>query len=153
MKRLRLSENRLVSTNLFLGIKDVLTRKRLYVTMLVVIVLASFIMILPQNLYNTISDDDFVSYMGVGSCDIRLDIQQTDGIDSKTAEIGEHMAADRGIEKYALFTTKVFRTRMEDGTVENVKVELGDHFAFPLQYAKGQNADVGKRNSTVCDQR
>ena len=65
MKRLRLSENRLVSTNLFLGIKDVLTRKRLYVTMLVVIVLASFIMILPQNLYNTISDDDFVSYMGV----------------------------------------------------------------------------------------
>ena len=48
------------------------------------------------------------------------------------------MAADRGIEKYALFTTKVFRTRMEDGTVENVKVELGDHFAFPLQYAKGR---------------
>lgn len=138
VKRLRLSENRLISTNLFLGVKDVLSRKRLYFTMLVVIVLASFIMILPQNLYHTISDDDFVSYMGVGRCDIRLDIQQTEGIDSKTAEIERHMALDRGIEKYALFTTKAFRTRLEDGTVENVKVELGDHAVFPLQYAKGR---------------
>ena len=63
------------------------------------------------------------------------------------------MAADRGIEKYALFTTKVFRTRMEDGTVENVKVELGDHFAFPLQYAKGRMPMSENENSTVCDQR
>lgn len=75
--KLRLSGNRFLPVNLFLGLRDVLKRKRLYATMLAVTVLACFIMVVPQNLYHTISDDRFVTYMGVGLSDIRLDIQQT----------------------------------------------------------------------------
>ena len=60
-----------------LGLKDVLARKGLYLTMTAVIILASFIMIVPQNLYHTISGDDFVTNIGVGKCDLRMDIQQT----------------------------------------------------------------------------
>lgn len=82
---IRLSANRLFSTNFLLGLKDVLARKRLYATMLAVIVLASFIMIVPQNLYHTISGKDFVTYMGVGQCDLRLDIQQVSQLEEKTA--------------------------------------------------------------------
>ena len=62
-----LSESRVVSCNFILGLKDVLARKRLYGTMLAVIILASFIMVVPQNLYHTISGDDFVTYIGVGN--------------------------------------------------------------------------------------
>jgi putative ABC transport system permease protein len=54
-KRLLLSENRFFNPNIFLGVKDVLARKGLYITMLVVLVISAFIMIVPQNLYNTIS--------------------------------------------------------------------------------------------------
>ncbi|MET3696731.1 FtsX-like permease family protein [Bacillus oleivorans] len=49
-KRFTLNGNRLFTTYIFLGIKDVLARKRLYTTMLVVLVISSFIMIVPQNL-------------------------------------------------------------------------------------------------------
>src|SRR5690606_20684929 len=45
--RFALSENRLLNTNIFLGIKDVLSRKRLYATMLAVLVISAFIMIVP----------------------------------------------------------------------------------------------------------
>ena len=52
--------------NFLLAINDVLARKRLYATMLFVIMLSSFIMIVPQNLYHTISGEDFVTYIGLG---------------------------------------------------------------------------------------
>lgn len=135
---MKLSENRVFSANLFLAAKDVLTRKRLYSTMLFIVVLASFIMIVPRNLYHTISDKNFVTYMGVGNCDLRLDIWLTGGINDKTAEIQTAVGADPEISKYALFTTRVFSAVMEDGTMETVKVELGDHSVFPLQYAEGK---------------
>lgn len=136
--KVRLSESKLISTNLFLGINDVLSRKHLYVTMLVVIILASFIMIVPQNLYHTISEDNFVTYIGVGNCDLRLDVQQTSQIDEKTLNIGEYMEADSEIESYALFISKVFQIKLDNGTIENLKVELGDHTVFPLKYIEGR---------------
>ena len=56
-------------------VKDVSERRKLYITMLMVSALASFIMIVPQNLYHTISGSEFITYLGVGNCDIRLDIR------------------------------------------------------------------------------
>ncbi|WP_099469284.1 ABC transporter permease [Konateibacter massiliensis] len=133
-----LSKNRLFDTNIFLGIQDVLTRKRLYATMLAVLVLSAFIIIVPQNLYNTISSKDFILYMGIGSYDMRLDIQQTDDIPQKAAEIARVMESDSDILKYAVFTTKSFQAKTQEGLEENIKIELGDHSLFPIKYAEGR---------------
>ncbi|WP_098747688.1 ABC transporter permease [Paenibacillus sp. EZ-K15] len=142
-KRFNLSGNRLLNTNVFLGIKDVLARKRLYATSLTVLVIAAFIMIVPQNLYNTISSTSFIQYMGIGNYDIRADIQQTDNISEKTAELRNAMSSDRAISKVAVLTTKVFNIKTENGSEENIKIELGDHSVFPIAYSKGR-APVAK---------
>lgn len=133
-----LSKNRLLNTNIFLGVKDVLTRKRLYATMLVILVLSAFIMIVPQNLYNTISSKSFSTYMGIGKCDLRIDIQQTDNISEKAAEIAKTMGSDRSISKYVVLTTKTFNAKTKDGSEERIKIELGDHSVFPLKYSQGR---------------
>jgi len=138
VKHFCLSRNRLFDTNIFLGVKDVLARKGLYATMLVVLVLSAFIIIVPQNLYNTISSKSFITYMGVGSCDIRIDIQQTGNISGKTAEIANAMESDSTVSKYAVLTTKAFKARTEDGSEESVKIELGDHSVFPVKYSGGR---------------
>ncbi|MEC0257228.1 ABC transporter permease [Paenibacillus lautus] len=137
-KRFNLSGNRLLNTNVFLGIKDVLARKKLYATSLTVLVISAFIMIVPQNLYNTISSTSFIEYMGIGNYDIRADIQQTDNISEKTAELRNAMNNDRAISKVAVLTTKAFKIKREDGSEENIKVELGDHSIFPIAYSKGR---------------
>lgn len=137
-KHFCLSKNRLLNTNIFLGVKDILTRKRLYATMLAVLVISAFVIIVPQNLYNTISSEDFISYMGIGKCDLRIDIQQTDNIPEKTAEIVKAMESDGSISKYAVLTTKTFQVEMGDGSDKSIKIELGDHSIFPLEYAKGK---------------
>ncbi|MFO7681012.1 MAG: ABC transporter permease [Chloroflexota bacterium] len=137
-RRFRLSMNKLLGTNVFLGVKDVLARSSLYATMLIVLVLAAFIIIVPQNLHNTISANSFITYMGVGDSDLRFDIQQTDQIAAKAATIAAALERDSDIAKFVVLTTQVFSARLEDGTEARIKVELGDHSVFPLTYAAGR---------------
>lgn len=134
----RLSGARLCGTNVFLGIKDVLTRKKLYVTMLAVLVVAVFIIIVPQNLYHTVSSNNFISYMGIGLSDFRIDVQQTDSISKKTAEIARFMDQDKAIAHHVVLTTRVYELKLEDGSQERLKIELGDHSVFPLSYHTGK---------------
>ena len=137
-RRFRLSINKLLGINVFLGIKDVLARKSLYVTMLAVLVLAAFIIIVPQNLHNTISSNSFITYMGVGNSDLRIDIQQTDQISNKAAQIATTMKNDPSISKFVVLTTKTFRVKLADGSQERIKIELGNHLVFPLTYTNGR---------------
>ncbi|WP_316571810.1 FtsX-like permease family protein [Neobacillus sp. YIM B06451] len=133
-RRFSLSRNRLFSTNVFLGIKDVLARKRLYGTMLVVLVISSFIIIVPQNLYNTISSKNFIQYMGIGNYDLRIQANSSD----KTDEIEREIDSDSAVSKYAVLTTKTFKVKTGNGSEENIKVELGDHSEFPIEYSEGR---------------
>ena len=136
----QLSKNRLFSRNIFLGIKDVLSRKKLYVTMLLVLVISSFIMIVPQNIYNTISARSFMTYMGIGECDIILGVRQTDTdhVSEKTAEIADAMAQDDSISKYTVLNSFMFDMYMDDGTTQRLRVELGDQSVFPIEYSSGR---------------
>ena len=63
--------------------------------MLAVLVISAFIIIVPQNLHNTLSSNDFITYMGVGISDLRIDIQQTDNIPERASEIAAAMENDR----------------------------------------------------------
>ncbi|WP_110929892.1 ABC transporter permease [Paenibacillus bouchesdurhonensis] len=137
-KHMLLSTNRLLNTNVFLGVKDVLARKKLYATMLIVLIISVFIMIVPQNLYNTISTKSFIQYMGVGSYDLRVDLQQTDRISEKAAEILKAMNNDKAISEHAVLITKTFKAKAETGADKNLKVELGDHSIFPITYSQGR---------------
>lgn len=138
VKRFNLSRNRLFNTNVFLGIKDVVARKRLYTTMLVVLVLSAFIMIVPNNLHNTISSQQFIQYMGIGSYDMRIQTDNIDNIVGRTADIEKRMSGDSAITKFAVLTTKSFKVRTDGGSEENIKIELGDHSIFPIEYSKGK---------------
>jgi ABC-type transport system, involved in lipoprotein release, permease component len=136
-KHFNLSKNRLYHTNVFLGIKDVLTRTKLYFVMLLILIISIFIVLVPQNIYHTISSKQFVSFMGVGACDMRIDLQQMEHISEKSQNIAKEMKQDSQISRYAVFTTKTFDAYTNQGTKERIKIELGDHSVFPLTYTQG----------------
>ncbi|MFC4600228.1 ABC transporter permease [Cohnella hongkongensis] len=138
-KRFTLSGNRLLNTNIFLGIKDVLSRKRLYATMLAVLVISAFILIVPQNLYSSISSKSFISYMGIGNYDLRIQLSgNIDNVADQVSEVVETVKSDQAISKVAVLTTKTFKAKMENGSEENIKIELGDHSIFPIAYTVGK---------------
>ena len=134
---LSLSGSRWINTNIFLGISDVLKRRGIYATMLIVLVFAAFIIIVPQNLYSTLSAESFVTHMGIGNCDLRMDIQQTDRIPEKAARIKYALQNDSRITKSAVLTTKRFQTNTAEGIPTGINVELGDHHIFPVSYSDG----------------
>jgi putative ABC transport system permease protein len=137
-RRFRLSTNHRLGANAFLGLKDVLVRKKLFATMLTVLVLTAFIIIMPRSLHNTISSKSFITYMGVGDIDLRIDVQQTDDISAKTAEIAEALARDGAVSRFVVLTTKALEARSSDGSAVRIVVELGDHSVFPLTYSDGR---------------
>jgi putative ABC transport system permease protein len=128
----------ILDTNALLGIKDVLAAKKLYATMLAVLVLAAFIIIVPRNLYHTISSENFLTHMGTGKSDLRIDIQQTDHIAKKTAEIAVALEKDPAITRHAVLTAKAFKAKRDDGLEQRLRVDLGDHSIFPLAYTQGR---------------
>lgn len=133
------SQNRIFSPNVFLAAKDVLSRKKLYMTMFTVLVVSSFLLIVPQNIYNTISARSFMTYLGVGESDISVHLAQTQAGDLRqaAADMIEALAADESIVRYTVLSDMVFNMPTVDGRMERLRVESGDHTAFPVMYARG----------------
>lgn len=137
-KGLKIAGRSFPRINGLLGIKDVLSRKKIYLTLFMVLLLSSFILIMPQNLYSTVSSQSFSRYMGIGKSDLRLDIQQTKNIPEKTADIMEALDQDTDVTKSVALTTKPFSLIKKGKTEDQLKIELGDHNVFPVEYAEGK---------------
>jgi putative ABC transport system permease protein len=125
--------------NTLLGMKDVLSRWKTSATMLTVLVVAVFLVVVPRNLVNTISSDGFITYMGLGMHDMRLDIQQTTDVPGKVRLISEALADDDSVSRYVILTTRNLTALGADGSEVRLKVELGDHSVFPITYAHGRS--------------
>jgi putative ABC transport system permease protein len=136
--RVKLSHSTWINANVYLGMKDVITRPKLYLTMVIILTLAAFIIIVPQNLYSTISSKSFMTYMGVGECDMRFDLQQLEDVDEKAQEILTSLMQDGEVSKAAVYETHTYSTINAEGNLENIKVELGDSSTFPISYQAGR---------------
>ncbi|QQK78984.1 FtsX-like permease family protein [Salicibibacter cibi] len=136
-KSLSLSKSKYVNVPVFLGLKDVFGRFKMYSLLLFVFCVCSFMIIVPVNFLNTVQSPDFVTYMGIERSDIRIDLQQSDD----TMEQFNHMLAyiqnDEDVEQFSPLITSQFKVVNSDGAEENITVESGDFSIFPLEYLEG----------------
>lgn len=109
-----------------------------YLVVALVIALGMFLMILPQNLLSTISSPKFVTYMGIGDGEIRLDLRQTENIGGKTEQVETLLAQEETVDRFAVLQTLSCRAVLPDGSYTALQVEQGDHTVFPVTYAKGE---------------
>lgn len=96
-----------------------------------------FLMLLPNNLYNTLSAPSFVTYMGIGSGEFRIDVRQMDNIDTVTTRIAAALERDKQVDKYAVLQTGSYTALLPNGIRVNMTVESGDHQMFPVRYSAG----------------
>lgn len=104
---------------------------------MIVTAIAVFLMLMPSNLYSTLSAPEFVTYMGIGNAEIRMDMRQGEGAGEDFAAIGKTLSEDKDIQEYALYQTSLTPVRLEDGTSVNMLVEQGNHTNFPVIYSQG----------------
>ncbi len=96
-----------------------------------------FMVLVPQNLYRTVSAPSFVTYMGIGEGEIRMDVRQTGDIDAAALRLAAVLEQDTRVEKHALLRTGVCAAVLEDGSTVNLTVETGNHGIFPVRFSQG----------------
>ncbi|MGG4131160.1 FtsX-like permease family protein [Paenibacillus illinoisensis] len=148
--RLNLSRNRWSSVPVFLGLKDVVQRVRMFRLLLFVFVVSSFIMIVPINFLNTLKAPSFISYMGVGQSDIRIDLRHTDDVEQRYNNLINQIKTDEDIKTYSPLVTSQFKVRNAEGSYDNLSVETGDFSIFPLSYVNG-NAPATTNEIALSD--
>ncbi|WP_368930923.1 FtsX-like permease family protein [Bacillus pumilus] len=135
---LHLKKNRFIPVNMWLGLKDLLSRKKLYTTITCIIALCTFLMLLPIQLWYTLQSPDFITYLGSGQSDLRIDIRQGSHLEEKTNEIESMILEDRDIHASAIYETTSLQAKSKENSLETLYLETGNLSAFPLTYLQGR---------------
>ena len=112
-------------------------RRNLWVGALVMTAVVVFMMVIPQGIKDTLSSPDFVTYMGVGNSQIRIDIRQVQDDGQLAHTLKKQISSDRRVELFSDMRTGSYQIALSDGRVYNLMVENGDHGIFPVAYIEG----------------
>lgn len=137
-KGFKLYKSKFKNVNIYLGIKDVLGKFKSYRLLCIVFVFCVFLAVVPVNLLTTTKSPNFMSYMGAGKSDLRIDLQNIENIEKRYKDLDAYINNDKDIDKAALFITSVFKIENTDKSFSNLKVEIGDFKEFPLEYNSGR---------------
>ena len=128
-----------------MGLIDVINRKKLYLTMLLVFVVSTFIMIVPALVHHTTASDEFVENIGFGrGIDISTSLYQSTNTLENQEKIENYLRNDPDVTAFSKVTTKNISVKDKHVTDSVLSVELGDHQKFPVDYLEGRAPE--KRN-------
>lgn len=104
---------------------------------MLVTAIAVFLMLIPSNLYSTLSSPEFVTYMGIGNAEIRMDMRSGEDAGKAFETIGNRLSEDKDIKEYALYQTSLLPVGLGNGITMNMLMEQGNHSKFPVNYSRG----------------
>ncbi len=134
---LNLKRGRVLNINAYLGVRDVLQRFKLYGLLAFVFFFCAVIIIIPIHFLTTIQSPTFISYLGSGQSDIRIDLRQSEDVADRFNSTVAYLADDPDVAKLSPLVTSQFTVMQSDGTLETLNIETGDFSLFPLDYVKG----------------
>lgn len=135
--RFKLRNRKILNSNGFLGMHNVISGKKLYATFAIVLILSAFIMVLPKNIYSTVSSRSFVNYMGIGDSDMLITIQERGKMAETSKMLEETLGSDVDVEKFSMIRGKKYEMKLTDGSMGTLQVALGDQSGFLPAYTKG----------------
>lgn len=138
-KGISIYKNKRLNVNILIGVKDVFSRTKMFILLLIVFFISSFIIIVPINMLNTLKSPEFITYMGIGKSDIRIDIQKSENVEKIFKEITHRIGADEDVDKYSPFITCKFKVLNSEGLWDNINVETGEFSNYELKYLEGKS--------------
>lgn len=123
--------------NLSIALGELKCKWKEYVVLFFVFLFSSFLILLPMNMKNTVENSSFMTYMGVGESDIRIDIQYTNELTAKKDAALAYLSKDQDIKEYAVYQNGYVGFENQKGEWEYLRLENGDGSVFPLEYMEG----------------
>ena len=141
----RTSSLRLVGSHLppgvWMGLNDIRRGFRTHRMLLAVLTLCTFLILVPLNLWTTVTSPTFITYLGTGVADLRLELRTPAAV-TQSSELVSALEQDPDVDRVASFVTARFEVLNVDGEWEHLPLETGDHAVFPLSYLKGTSPDA-----------
>jgi putative ABC transport system permease protein len=137
---IRKSRSRLTGSPLpagvWMGLNDIRRNFRTHRMLLAVLTLCTFLVLVPVNLWTTVTSPTFITYLGTGVADLRLELRTPAAV-AQSSELMSELGQDPDVARVAPFVTARFEVLNTDGEWEQLPVETGDHQIFPLSYLEG----------------
>lgn len=137
MPMFNLNRGKRLNLNAYLGLRDVLQRFKMYGLLAFVFFFCAVIILIPIHFLTTIQSPTFISYMGIGQSDIRIDISQSEDVAARFESTISTLKDDPDVAKLSPLVTSQFTVKQGDGTLETLNIESGDFTLFPLDYVQG----------------
>jgi putative ABC transport system permease protein len=131
-------------SNITIAFGELKCKWKEYSLIFFVFVFSSFLILLPMNMKNTIENPSFMTYMGIGGSDIRVDIQYSENLTEQKDVAISYLENDSEIDKYAIYRSGYVQSQNAEGEWEYIRVQSGDESVFPLEYLDGRAPDDGK---------
>ena len=125
---------------LWMGLNDIRRSFRTHRMLLAVLTLCTFLFLVPLNLWTTVNSPTFVTYLGTGVADLRLELRTPAAV-QQSPELMSALEQDSDVAGVASFVTARFEALNTDGEWEQLPLETGDHQVFPLSYVTGTHPD------------
>lgn len=135
--RYHLPRNIHMNRNLMIALGELSCKWKEYILLFLVFAFAAFLITLPINMQDTVQDPSFITYMGIGSCDIRVDIQKGNDPEAQKNALLQQLYDDQDISQYAVFQNGYIQVKNADGDWEYLRISSGDETVFPIEYLEG----------------
>jgi len=140
-KMMKLARARLLGVNAFMGLGDIVQRFRMFALLCFVFFFCGALILVPVNFLTTIQSPAFISYMGIGKSQVRIDLRQTDNMQKRFEDMVGVIKNDNDVKRYSALVTSQFTLVKENGETENINIETGDLSVFPLDYLRGTSPE------------
>lgn len=111
----------------YLAYIELIKHKALFVGLFFILILVSFILIIPQSLYTTLKSKDFVAYMGLG--EVQYMITSQDQVSRDKIKNMENILDNMGIS-YSTVYFKSYDLKVDEDSSSRILISYGDKTSF-----------------------
>ena len=133
----RLPEKKWKRRNVVMAFGELSCKWKEYIVLFLVFILSTFLILLPINIQTTTEDPSFITYMGIGKCDIRVDMQYSDDLEDQKEALLTYLNEDQEISQHVMYQNGYIQVENPEGEWEYLRVSSGDETVFPLSYLEG----------------
>lgn len=123
--------------NVYLGFKELLTEKKMWLLVTFIFMLAVNVILNPLNLVNTFKSPKFSEYMGTANGDVEIIIQAKEDIERKYNDVKNTIGSDSRIDYFSVYDISKYNVEGVDGQ-ESIQIERGEYKHFSTKCIEGK---------------
>lgn len=127
-----------IPINLYLSISGIMHIKKQFIFIIVIFFFCTIVSLIPLHFVTTMTSPDFITYLGIGKSDIRIDLRQSENVNSQYHKLIKSLKNDPSVKTFSAHFTKQYFFFNEEGIKESIYIENGDFSIFPLQFIVGK---------------